>query len=177
MSFSDENASVVQQKKEDNDSVNWREYVALRDHLTHQLGEASEKVQTGLAATDAKVDSLQQSMTALQQTMEVMTRSMQTITQRHGQPADGASVQAEHEDQFGAYDDADEEVDGRAHAGHVGRGEGRGAASLGRGLAPLGRARVLNLQPIVMMMDWESQNSAFPNLRALLMWKNILIGS
>ena len=71
----------------------------------------------------------------------VMTRSMQTITQRHGQPADGASVQAEHEDQFGAYDDADEEVDGRTHVGHVGRGDDRGAAHAGRGGGPLGRAR------------------------------------
>ena len=122
MSSGDENASVVQQKKADTDSVNWREYVALRDHLSRQFGAESEKLQTGLAATDSKVDTLQQSMTALQQSMDAMNKTMQVMTQRHGQPTDVASAPCEHEDQFGNYDDADEEVDGRANVVHVGRG-------------------------------------------------------
>ena len=84
MSSGDENASVVQQKKEDNDSVNWREYVALRDHLSRQFGAESEKLQNGLAATNSKVDTLQQSMTALQQSTDAMIKTMQVMTQRHG---------------------------------------------------------------------------------------------
>jgi len=141
MSSGDETASVVQQKKEDNASVNWREYVALRDHLTGQFGAQSEKLQSDLASTDAKVVTLQQSMAALQQSMDAMNRSMQVITQRHGQPADVASVHGEHEDQFGDDDDVYEEVDAQANARRVGRGEGRAAAPPGRGFAPLGRAR------------------------------------
>ena len=136
----DENTSVVQQKKADTDSVNWREYVALRDHLSRQFGAESEKLQNGLAATDAKVDTLQQSMTALEQSMVALNRTMQVMTQRHGPPTDVASAQGEHEENYGNYEDAYEEVDGRAHVGHAGRGEGRGAALPGRGFAPPGRA-------------------------------------
>jgi hypothetical protein len=76
---------------------------------------------------------------------------MQVLTQHHGQPANVASVHGEHEDQFGAYEDAEEEDDEQANARHdrllqaeaanVGRGGGRGGAPPGRGLAPLGRAR------------------------------------
>ena len=65
MSSGDENASVVQQKKEDNGSFNWQEYVTLCDNLSRQFGVESEKLQTGLAAIDSKVDTLQQFMTAL----------------------------------------------------------------------------------------------------------------
>ena len=140
MSSGDDTASVVQQKKEDNASVNWREYEALRDHLSRQFGAESERLHTGLAATDAKVDTVQRSLGTLQRSVDAMTRAMEAITQRHGQPADDASVQAEHDD---AYDDADEAVNGHAIPANVGRGDGRGAAHPGRGGAPIGRARRL----------------------------------
>ena len=67
---------MVQQKKEHNASVNWREYAALRDHLSSQVGAESKKLQSNLAATDAKVETLQQSMLALQQSMDTMNQSM-----------------------------------------------------------------------------------------------------
>ena len=46
-----------------------------------------------LAATDAKIDKMQE-------TLDFLTRSMQTLTQRHAQPTDDASVRGEDESDF-----------------------------------------------------------------------------
>ena len=58
MSSSDDITSVVQQKKDDTASVNWREYVALRDHLSRQFGAQCDKIQSDLAATDSKLENV-----------------------------------------------------------------------------------------------------------------------
>ena len=95
MSSSEADARLVQQKKPDTDSVNWGEYTALKSHLSREFGVRCDKLGSDLAATDAKIDKMQQ-------TLDFLTRSMQTLTQRHAQPADDASALGEYEDDFAA---------------------------------------------------------------------------
>src|SRR3954471_20120965 len=82
--------SLVQQKKTDADLVNWAEYTALRSHLSREFGSRCDQLGYDLAATDAKIDKMQE-------TLDFLSRSMQTMTQRHVQPADDASVLGEDE--------------------------------------------------------------------------------
>src|SRR4051812_24341690 len=86
-------ASLVQQKKTDTDLVNCAEYTALRSHLSREFGNRCDQLGSDLAATDAKIDKMQE-------TLDFLTRSMQTLTQRHAQPADDASVLGEDEADF-----------------------------------------------------------------------------
>src|SRR3954462_11001756 len=83
-------ASLVQQKKTDADLVNWAEYTALRSHLSREFGSRCDQLGSDLAATDAKIDKMQE-------TLDFLSRSMQTMTQRHAQPANDASVLGEDE--------------------------------------------------------------------------------
>src|SRR3954463_4791116 len=85
--------SLVQQKKTNADLVNWAEYTALRSHLSREFGSRCDQLGSDLAATDAKIDKMQE-------TLDFLTRSMQTLTQRHAQPADDASVLGEDEADF-----------------------------------------------------------------------------
>src|SRR3954469_5881178 len=87
-------ASLVQQKKTDNDVVTWAEYTALRSHLSREFGSRCDQLGSDLAATDAKIDKMQE-------TLDFLTHSMQTLTQRHVQPVDDASVRGEDEADFG----------------------------------------------------------------------------
>src|SRR3954462_1624164 len=83
-------ASLVQQKKKDTDLVNWAEYTALRSHLSREFGSHCDQLGSNLAATNAKIDKMQE-------TLNFLTRFMQTLAQRHAQPADDASVLGEDE--------------------------------------------------------------------------------
>src|SRR3954468_19787312 len=131
-------ASLVQQKKTDADLVNWAEYTALRSHLSREFGSRCDQLGSDLAATDAKIDKMQE-------TLDFLTRYMQTLAQRHAQPADDASVLGEDEA------DLEEEAsfaDGDHHAARPvqptlqrntapglllgGRGGGRGVGNLDR---------------------------------------------
>src|SRR4051812_27416144 len=87
-------ASLVQQKKTDTDFVNWTEYTALRSHLSCEFGSRCDQLGSDLAAIDAKIDKMQE-------TLDFLIRSMQTLTQRHVQPTDDASVRGEDEVDFG----------------------------------------------------------------------------
>ena len=78
-------SSLVQPKKTDTDLVNWAEYTALRSHLSREFGSRCDQLASDLAATDAKIDKMQE-------TLDFLSRSMQTMTQRHVQPADDASI-------------------------------------------------------------------------------------
>src|SRR3954464_6260520 len=69
----------------DTDLVNWAEYTALRSHLSREFGSRCDQLGSDLAATDAKIDKMQE-------TLDFLSRTMQTMTQRHAQPADDASV-------------------------------------------------------------------------------------
>src|SRR3954469_12290010 len=104
-------ASLVQQKKTDTDVVTWAEYTALRSHLSREFGSRCDQLGSDLAATDAKIDKMQE-------TLDFLSRSMQTMTQRHAQPADDASVLGEDE-----ADLADEAsfADGDHHAARPGQ--------------------------------------------------------
>src|SRR3954470_17293249 len=86
-------ASLVQKKKTDADLVNWAEYTALRSHLSREFGSRCDQLRSDLAATDAKIDKMQE-------TLDFQSRSMQTMTQRHAQPADDASFRVEDEADF-----------------------------------------------------------------------------
>src|SRR3954462_10846956 len=87
-------ASLVQQKKPDTDLVNWAEYSALKSHLSREFGNRCDQLSSDLAATDAKIDKMQE-------TLDFLSRSMQTMTQRHAQPTDDARVRGEDEADFG----------------------------------------------------------------------------
>ena len=86
-------ASLVQQKKTDTDLVNWAEYTSLRSHLSREFGSRCDQLASDLAATDAKIDKMQE-------ILDFLSRSMQTMTQRHAQPTDDASVRGEDESDF-----------------------------------------------------------------------------
>src|SRR3954470_15534021 len=87
-------ASLVQQKKTDADLVNWAEYTALKCHMSREFGSRCDQLGSDLAATDAKIDKMQE-------TLDFLSRSMQTMTQRHAQPTDDASFRDEDEADFG----------------------------------------------------------------------------
>ena len=145
-------AGLVQKKKTDTDLVNWAEYTALRSHLSREFGSRCDQLATDLAATDAKIDKMQE-------TLDFLSRSMQTMTQRHAQPADDASIHGADEADF-----AEEASFGdgaaaflpvnRAREPHAarpvlgGRGGGRGVGNLDRrDEQPLLRARRVVRQP------------------------------
>ena len=65
-------SEVVMQKKDDNDIVTWREYEALRDHLTGIFDRNATKtdgdiqaVQIRVGNTNATIQTMQGQMTAL----------------------------------------------------------------------------------------------------------------
>src|SRR3954462_13801866 len=87
-------ASLVQQKKTDTELVNWAEYTALRSHLSREFGSRCDQLGSDLAATDAKIDKMQE-------TLDFLSCSLQTMTQRYAQPADDASFHGEDEADFG----------------------------------------------------------------------------
>ena len=112
MSSDDERDSVVRQRKEGTAAVTWREYEALRDHLSRQFSNQCDKIQTDLAATDVKLENVLQTannsaatLQTIQANLDTLTRAMRTLTQRHDQPADDASAHGNHGEDI----DAEEE--------------------------------------------------------------------
>ena len=145
-------ANLVQQKKTDTDLVNWAEYTALRSHLYREFGSRCDQLGSDLAATDAKIDKMQEKV-------DFLTRSMQTLAQRHAQPADDASVLGEDEADFaeeasfadGATALLPVNRDRAHHADRTvlgGRGGGRGVGNIDRcDEQPLFGARRVVRQP------------------------------
>ena len=80
MSTSDE---VVMQKKAEGDTVTWREYEALRDHLTgvfSRTTDAIEKdVQLKLADNETAVTNITTQVTALQTSMNTLQQSIDAL--------------------------------------------------------------------------------------------------
>ena len=62
-------ASLVQQKKTDTNLVNWAKYTALKSHLSREFGSRCDQLASDLAATDAKIDKMQE-------TLDFLSRSM-----------------------------------------------------------------------------------------------------
>ena len=135
MSFSS-NVDVQETKSADTPVI-WREYEALRDHLTRNfksqhdaLDTSVQNVDLKLAETDGTVNEIQGQVADLQTKMEALTDSVNAIRE---------ALEQRHQDGF---DDADSvnEDDGAA-LGHA-PGRGRGHAGRGRGFAPLGPRHV-----------------------------------
>ena len=135
-------SEVVMQKKDDNDTVTWRKYEALRDHLTGIFDRNATKtdgdiqaVQIKVDNTDATVQTMQGQMTELQTSIAQLTTAVNglrtTVEQRfQGDPEDDASVHGDHAPPFSAN----------------ANGRGRGGAN-GRQPPPIHRAqRVVQLE-------------------------------
>ncbi|KAK1595908.1 hypothetical protein QYE76_018330 [Lolium multiflorum] len=128
-------------KKPDDTPVTWREYEALRDHLTRQLRVNTETFDTEIQGVNLKVDeattainTVQTSMTTLQASMNTLTQAVQDIRtmvqQQPQQPLD--------EDGSVNGDNAD-----AAAAQGMGRGVGRGLPrGVNRGFVEIGARRV-----------------------------------
>ena len=126
MSASDE---VVMQKKNDTDTVTWREYEALRNHLSGIFERNAAKtngevqaVQMKVDNTEATVQTMQGQMTELQASITQLTTAVNglraTVEQRmQGDPEDDASVHGDHAPPFGAHANAN----GRGRGGVNGR--------------------------------------------------------
>ena len=109
MSSSDE---IVMQKKDDNDTVTWREYEALRDHLTGIFDRNTTKtdgeiqgVRLQVIENTATVNTMQGQVTNLQTSIQQLTQSVNalraTVEQRQpGGPADNDSIHGDNEDLF-----------------------------------------------------------------------------
>ena len=132
MSSSDD----VMQKKSHDTPVVWREYEALRDHLTLTFNNQHEKLETSVQGvemklddTDATVKDIQTTLTTMQAELTTLTQSVNAIRLALEQPCqenfdDDASVHNDNEDMM---------IDG------LGRGRGH---ARGRGFAPVHARRV-----------------------------------
>ncbi|KAK1574155.1 hypothetical protein QYE76_019010 [Lolium multiflorum] len=137
----DRSADFETDKKPDDTPVTWREYEALRDHLTRQLRVNTETFDTEIQGVNLKVDeattainTVQTSMTTLQASMNTLTQAVQDIRtmvqQQPQQPLD--------EDGSVNGDNAD-----AAAAQGMGRGVGRGLPrGVNRGFVEIGARRV-----------------------------------
>ena len=106
-------SEVVMQKKDDNGTVTWREYEALRDHFTgifHRNATTTDgniqAVQLKLDDTEATVQTMQGQITELQTSIAQLTTAVNglrtTFEQRfQGDPEDDASVHGDHAPPFG----------------------------------------------------------------------------
>ena len=131
MSTSDE---VVMQKKDDSDTVTWREYEALRDHFQGVITRSTESIDNDVQAlqlkldqTDNTINTVQTQVTELQTSIQNLTQSVNQLhlTVEQNQPQDG-------------YVDDDSVHD---NAAQLGLGCGGVVPGRGRGFAPLGGAR------------------------------------
>src|SRR3954453_10188258 len=82
MSLSDD----VMQKKSDETPIIWREYEALRDHLTRSFNKQHEdldatvqNVELKVEETDVNVEAIQNQVTDLQASWETLTQSVNAI--------------------------------------------------------------------------------------------------
>ena len=110
MSSSDE---VVMQKKDDNTTVTWREYEALRDHLTGVINRSTENIDADIQAMQMKVEATETTVTNMQAQMTQLQTSIQQLTQsvtglrvaveqrQHGDHGDDDSVHGDNEHMMG----------------------------------------------------------------------------
>ena len=137
MSSDEEIDSVVRQTKAGTATVSWREYEALRDHLSRQFSTQCDKIQSDLTATDVKLETVLQTandsaatLTTIQANLATLTRAVQGLTQRQNQPADDASVHGNPGDDIDAEEFAEDDPARMPHA-NAGRGVGRAVVPLG----------------------------------------------
>ncbi|KAK1628072.1 hypothetical protein QYE76_002387 [Lolium multiflorum] len=128
-------------KKPDDTPVTWREYEALRDHLTRQLRVNTETFDTEIQGVNLKVDEATTAINTVQTSMTTLQASMNTLTQAVHDIR--TMVQQQPQQPF----DEDGSVNGdnadAAAAQGMGRGVGRGLPrGVNRGFVEIGARRV-----------------------------------
>ncbi|KAK1595951.1 hypothetical protein QYE76_059198 [Lolium multiflorum] len=131
----------VMQKKPDDTPVTWREYEALRDHLTRELRVTTETFDTEIQGVNLKVDEATTAINTVQTSMTTLQASMNTLTQAVHDIR--TMVQQQPQQPF----DEDGSVNGdnadAAAAQGMGRGVGRGLPrGVNRGFVEIGARRV-----------------------------------
>ncbi|KAK1617425.1 hypothetical protein QYE76_022942 [Lolium multiflorum] len=128
-------------KKPDDTPVTWREYEALRDHLTRELRVTSETFDTEIQGVNLKVDEQTTAINTVQTSMTTLQASMNTLTQAVHDIRTMVQQQPQHPfDEDGSVngDNAD-----AAAAQGMGRGVGRGLPrGVNRGFVEIGARRV-----------------------------------
>ena len=178
MSFIDDD--VVLQKKKDEELVNWREYEALKSHLTRVFTNMTDAIDKNLQDMNMRldqhvgtVDTIQTQVATLNVNVTTLQRSIEGLTAALHRRED-----PQHDD---AFDDLDEgsAVDA---APHVGRGRAIPPPMhlpmhllMVVGLLLLGVLNVFSTK--LLMMVWASQNSRFPSLMVPLILKITSHGS
>src|SRR5215216_4066778 len=147
MSTSDND--VVLQKKKDEELVNWREYEALKSHLTRVFTNTTDAIDKNLQDMNMRLDRHVGTVDTIQ--TQVATLNVNVTTLQHSIEGLTAALHRredhQHDDVFDDFDEGSI-VDA---APHVGRGRAippAHAPAHGRGFAPLGRAQCVLNQPV-----------------------------
>ncbi|KAK1602109.1 hypothetical protein QYE76_017152 [Lolium multiflorum] len=128
-------------KKPDDTPVTWREYEALRDHLSRELRVTTETFDTEIQGVNLKVDEATTAVQAVQTSVTTLQASIQALTNTVDQIR--TMVQQQPQQPF----DEDGSVNGdnadAAAAQGMGRGVGRGLPrGVNRGFVEIGARRV-----------------------------------
>ncbi|KAK1595670.1 hypothetical protein QYE76_037389 [Lolium multiflorum] len=127
-------------KKPDDTPVTWREYEALRDHLSRELRVTTETFDTEIQGVNLKVDETTTAINTVQTSMTTLQASMNTLTQAVHDIRTMVQQQPQHPfDEDGSVngDNADAAAQG------MGRGVGRGLPrGVNRGFVEIGARRV-----------------------------------
>ena len=125
----------VMQKKADDATVTWREYEALRDHLTGVINRSTENIDADIQAIQMKVDATETTV----HTMQTQVNALQTSIQQLTTSVNGLRVAVEQRPHHVHADDDSVQGD---NAALMGNGRGGGVDGRGRGFAPVGARRV-----------------------------------
>ncbi|KAK1602141.1 hypothetical protein QYE76_017184 [Lolium multiflorum] len=128
-------------KKPDDTPVTWREYEALRDHLSRELRVTTETFDTEIQGVNLKVDETTTAINTVQTSMTTLQASMNTLTQAVHDIRTMVQQQPQHPfDEDGSVNG--DNADAAAVQG-MGRGVGRGLPrGVNRGFAEIGARRV-----------------------------------
>jgi hypothetical protein len=74
-------SNAVQQKKDPNEVVHWKEYKALRDTLTKRFNAVCDSLHDDVLAVDNKLNATHDIATATQETVTTIQRSIAYLTQ------------------------------------------------------------------------------------------------
>ncbi|KAK1602097.1 hypothetical protein QYE76_017140 [Lolium multiflorum] len=136
----EECARGEEEKKPDDTPVTWREYEALRDHLSRELRVTTETFDTEIQGVNLKVDETTTAINTVQTSMTTLQASMNTLTQAVHDIRTMVQQQPQHPfDEDGSVngDNADAAAQG------MGRGVGRGLPrGVNRGFVEIGARRV-----------------------------------
>ncbi|KAK1607201.1 hypothetical protein QYE76_030874 [Lolium multiflorum] len=132
---------MSESKKPDDTPVTWREYEALRDHLSRELRVTTDTFDTEIQGVNLKVDEATTAVQAVQTSVTTLQASIQALTNTVDQIRTMVQQQPQHpfeEDGSVNGDNAD-----AAAAQGMGRGVGRGLPrGVNRGFVEIGARRV-----------------------------------